>query len=70
MSSRDEELNHRALTYLMTAVIHRLHETDPTWWRGFLDDMKSQRNAAGVMAQGDREVLKRAISIVEHSLKP
>jgi hypothetical protein len=30
------EIDPRALSYLMTAVIHRLHETDPVWWRDFL----------------------------------
>jgi hypothetical protein len=70
MLSRDAELDLRALTYLMTAVIHRLHETDPAWWRDFLDEMKSQRDTPDVRAEDDHEVLRRAINLVEHSLKP
>jgi hypothetical protein len=69
MLAREDELNLRALNYLMTAVIHRLHETDGGWWRDFLTEMKAQASAASVDTN-DREVLKRAISIVEHSLKP
>lgn len=60
----------RALSYLMTAVIHRLHEKDPDWWREFLGEMKAERNTpAGVAAQAE-EVLQKAIGIVEHALKP
>jgi len=68
MSAHDEELNLRALTYLMTAVIHRMNETDPAWWRDFLAEMKAQRDSPG-MQDDDREMLKRAIGLVEHSLK-
>jgi hypothetical protein len=68
MSAHDEELNLRALNYLMTAVIHRLHETDSAWWRDFLAEMKAQESAPTVEAD-NRAVLRRAIGIVEHSLK-
>ena len=61
------ETDVRALSYLMTAVIHRLHEIDPKWWREFLGEIKAQRNTAA----GDAvPVLDRAIGIVEHALKP
>jgi hypothetical protein len=59
MSARDDELNLRALNYLMTAVIHRSHETDPEWWREFLVEMKTQRDTPGVDLD-DYEVLRRA----------
>jgi hypothetical protein len=31
MASRDPEIDLQALAYLVTVMIHRLHETDPTW---------------------------------------
>ena len=63
------EIDSRALAYLMTAIIHRLHETDPAWWRSFLGEIKAQRNtAAGDDVVG--QMLDRAIGIVEHALKP
>jgi len=70
MLARDEQLDLRALAYLMTAVIHRLHETDPAWWRDFLEEMKGQINAEGTTTHDEREMLNRAVRIVEHSLKP
>lgn len=61
------ETDVRALSNLVTAVIHRLHETDPKWWREFLGEMQAQRNTVA----GDAvPVLGRAIGIVEHALKP
>ncbi len=65
------EIELQALSYLVTSVIHRLHETDPVWWREFLDDIKSQKNTIETgTASGRRadKVLTRAISIVEHAL--
>jgi hypothetical protein len=35
----------RALSYLMTVVIHRLHETDPAWWRELLEEIKTERKS-------------------------
>jgi hypothetical protein len=67
--AHDEELNLRALNYLMTAVIHRMNEADPVWWRDFLQEMKGQIDSPRLTAQGEREMLTRAIRIVEHSLK-
>ena len=52
----------------MTAIVHRLHEKDPKWWREFLDEMQSNRKAVGEIIDG--QVLDRAIAIVEHALKP
>lgn len=64
------EVDVRALSYLMTAVIHRLHEKDPDWWREFLGEINAERNtAAGADAQTE-QVLQKAIAIVEHALKP
>jgi hypothetical protein len=64
------EIDVRALSYLMTAVIHRLHEKDPGWWREFLGEIKAQRNTVGGAAMQTEEVLQKAIAIVEHALKP
>jgi hypothetical protein len=61
------DLEVRALSYLMTAVTHRLHETDPSWWNEFLDDMRADRKSA---RGDDAQVLDRAIGIVEYALKP
>lgn len=67
----DLEIELQALSYLVTSVIHRLHETDPVWWREFLGDIKSQKNAivpgTASGASADK-VLARAIGIVEHAL--
>lgn len=67
----DLEIELQALSCLVTSVIHRLHETDPVWWREFLDDIRSQKNAIEPgTASGSRadKVLTRAISIVERAL--
>ena len=63
------EIDVRALSYLMTAVIHRLHEKDPSWWREFLGEIEAQRNTAAGDGSGS-QVLDRAIRLVEHALKP
>jgi hypothetical protein len=58
------EIDVRALSYPVTAVIHRLHETDPAWWSDFPDEIRSARTATAA------HVLDRALVIVEHALKP
>jgi hypothetical protein len=63
------EIDVRALSYLVTAVIHRLHEKDPSWWREFLGEIRAQRNTAAGDGSGS-QVLDRAIRLVEHALKP
>lgn len=65
------EIGLQALFYLMTTVIHRLHETDPAWWRDTLNEIKAERNALGRGTTGmecAEKILSRAIQLVEHSL--
>jgi hypothetical protein len=66
--SRDLDTDVQALSYLVTVLVHRLHESDPTWWREFLDELKADRVASPVGSAKDK-VLRRAIGIVEHSIK-
>jgi hypothetical protein len=61
------ELEVRALSYLLTAVIHHQHEIDPFFWPAFLQEIKADhKSAQGV----DAQVLGRAIAIIDHALKP
>jgi hypothetical protein len=71
LGSRELDIHLQALSYLMTTVIHRLHETDPSWWQELLKEIRAEKRAivrgtAG--ADTADAVLTRAISIVEHSL--
>jgi len=66
--SRDLDSDVQALAYLVTVLIHRLHETDPAWWQEFRDELKADRVAVPVGSVKDK-VLQRAIGIVEESLK-
>jgi hypothetical protein len=66
--SRDVDIDVQALAYLVTVLIHRLHEGDQAWWREFRDEMKAARTAAPVGSVKDK-VLQRAVGIVEDALK-
>ena len=68
MVSRDLEIDVQALAYLVTVLIHRLHENDHAWWQEFRDEMKAARIAAPVGSIKDK-VLERAVGIVEDALK-
>lgn len=73
MASPESDIHLQALSYLMTTVIHRLHETDPGWWQETLKEIKSEKKALVRGAPGADVadlVLTRAISIVEHALAP
>ena len=62
------KIDSSALSYLVTAVIDRLHETDTAWCRDFLQDVTAARNTVGGDVRG--LVPDRAIGIDEHALKP
>jgi hypothetical protein len=69
--ARELEIHLQALSYLMTVVIHRLHETDPDWWQELLKEIKAEKKAIVRDAPGADNaalVLAHVISIVEHSL--
>jgi hypothetical protein len=66
--SRDLDIDVQALAYLVTVLIHRLHESDPSWWREFRDDLKADQASAPVGTVRDK-VLQKAIGIVEDSMK-
>jgi predicted ATPase len=69
--SAELEIHLQALSYLVTTVIHRLHETDPAWWQETLKEIKAERKALVRYTPGADiadQVLARAIGIVEHSL--
>jgi hypothetical protein len=71
VGSPELEIQLQALSYLMTTVIHRLHETDPAWWQETLKEIRAERKALVRNAPGadiaDR-VLVHAIGIVGHAL--
>jgi len=64
----DLDVDVQALVYLVTVLIHRLHESDSSWWREFRDDLKTDRASAPVGTMRDK-VLKKAIGILEDSMK-
>jgi hypothetical protein len=66
--SRDLDIDVQALAYLVTVLIHRLHESDPAWWREFLGEMRADQ-AAELTGTVRDKVLRKAISIVEYSVK-
>jgi len=68
VGSRDTDSDVQALAYLVTVLIHRLHENDPAWWRGFRDELKADQALAQVGTMRDK-VLQKAVAIVEQSLK-
>jgi hypothetical protein len=68
MDGRGSEISLQALTYLVTVLIHRLHESDPAWWQEFRDEIKQTRAVAPAGSVKDK-VLERALVIVEESIK-
>jgi hypothetical protein len=68
VGSRDLDVDVQALAYLVTVLIHRLHENDPIWWQEFRDEIKQARTASPV-GSVKAKVLERAIGIVEESMK-
>jgi hypothetical protein len=46
VASPELEIDVRALSYLVTVVIRRLHDIDPAWCRDLLDELKADRMAA------------------------
>jgi hypothetical protein len=73
VASSESDIHLQALSYLMTTVIHRLHETDPGWWRETLKEIKPEKESLVRGAPGADiadMVLARVISIVEHALAP
>ncbi len=68
MVSRDLEVDVQALAYLVTVLIHRLHENDPQWWQEFQDELKRDRTLSPVGTATDK-VLQRVLGIVEEAMK-
>lgn len=65
MVSPELEIDVRALSYLVTVVIRRLHDIDPAWCRELLAELKADRIAAS--ASSDK-LFQRAINIVEQAI--
>ena len=65
MVSPELEIDLRALTYLVTVVIRRLHDIDPAWCRDLLAELKADRMTASV---GSDMLFRRAIGIVEQAI--
>jgi len=63
--SPELEIDVRALSYLVTVVIRRLHDIDPAWCRELLAELKADRIAAS--ASSDK-LFQRAINIVEQAI--
>jgi len=66
--SRDLDSDVQALAYLVTVLIHRLHENDRAGWQEFRNEIRAARIAAPVGTVKDK-VLQRAVGIVEDALK-
>jgi hypothetical protein len=66
--SRDVDIDVQALAYLVTVMIHRLHESDQAWWCEFQDEMKQAR-AGSAVGSVKAKVLDRALGIVNDSLR-
>lgn len=62
MDSPELEIDVRALSYLVTVVIRRLHDIDPAWCRELLAELKADRMTASVSSD---KLFQRAIGIVE-----
>jgi hypothetical protein len=63
--SPELEIDVRALSYLVTVVIRRLHDIDPAWCRDLLAELKADRMAAST---GSDKLFRRAIGIVEQAI--
>jgi hypothetical protein len=66
--SRDLDSDVQALVYLVTVLIHRLHENDSAWWQEFRDEINRDRSSAPVGSIKDK-VLARALGIVDESIR-
>lgn len=65
MVSPELEIDVRALSYLVTVVIRRLHDIDPAWCRELLAELKADRMAASA---GSDKLFRRAIGIAEQAI--
>jgi hypothetical protein len=63
--SPELEIDVRALSYLVTVVLRRLHDIDPAWCRDVLAELKADRMAA---SGGADKLFQRAIGIVERAI--
>jgi hypothetical protein len=63
--SPELETDLKALSYLVTVVIRRLHDIDPAWCRDLLTELKADRTTASA---GSDKLFVRAISIVERAI--
>jgi len=63
--SPELEIDVKALSYLVTVVICRLHDIDPAWCRDLLAELKADRMAASAASD---KLFQRAISIVEQAI--
>lgn len=66
--SCDLDIDVQALAYLVTVLIHRLHENDRTWWQEFRDEM-TQARMDSLGGSVKARVLDRAIALVDDSIK-
>ena len=65
MVSPELEIDVKALSYLVTVVIRRLHDIDPSWCRHLLAELKADRMSA---SPGSDKLFARAIGIVEQAI--
>ena len=68
MGARDLDIDVQALAYLVTVLIHRLHENDQAWWQEFRDEIKAAQISTPVGSVKNR-VLQRSVNFVEDALK-
>jgi len=73
MQSRQLEIHVHGLSYLVTIVIQRLHESDPAWPRKLLEDIRSDRLGAsqyGSQAELADTIFRKALQLVENATAP
>jgi hypothetical protein len=73
MQSRELEIHVHALSYLVTIVIQRLHESNPAWTGKLLEDIRSDRLGAsqyGSQAELADKIFCKALQLVENAIAP
>ena len=71
MASPELQIHVHALSYLVTILFQRMHESDPVWTRELLEGIKADRRAVQTgTPQADLadKVFQKAIKIVEEAI--
>ena len=69
MLSPEEEGQIRALTHLVTVLLRRISETDETWCRELVENVRAERNSALIRDKSLDKAYDHAIAILERALQ-